>query len=91
MKFINQVKEKQIGVKLMDDYVKAAVLENEDEARLVKSILSKRGIPYFMRSYHDTAFDGLFQTQKGWGHVSAPAPYKEEVMEIISDIRKMAE
>ncbi len=75
----------------MDDYVKAAVLENEDEARLVESILSKRGIPHFMRSYYDTAFDGLFQTQKGWGHVSAPAPYKEEIIEIISDIRKMAE
>ena len=74
----------------MDDYVKAAVLENEDEARLVGSILSNRGIPHLMRSYYDTAFDGLFQTQKGWGHVSAPSSYKEDIIEIISDIRKMA-
>jgi hypothetical protein len=41
-----------------------------------------------MRSYYDTAFDGLYQTQKGWGYVSAPASYKDEIIEIISDIRK---
>jgi hypothetical protein len=72
----------------MDDYIKVVVLENEDEARLMESILSERGIPHLMRSYYDTAFDGLYQTQKGWGYVSAPASYKEEIIEIISDIRK---
>ncbi len=72
----------------MDDYVKTAMLENEDEARLVQSILTERGIPYLMRSYHDTAFDGLYQTLKGWGFVSAPVSYKEEVLKIISDIRE---
>jgi len=74
----------------MDDYIKTAILENEDEARLVDSILSERGIPHVMRSYYDTAFDGLYQTQKGWGHVSAPAACKSEIIEIISDIRKTA-
>ena len=72
----------------MDDYVKAAILENEDEARLIESILSERGIPHLMRSYYDTAFDGLYQTQKGWGYVSAPESFKDEIIEIISDIRK---
>ena len=72
----------------MDDFVKAAILENEDEARLIESILSERGIPHLMRSYYDTAFDGLYQTQKGWGYVSAPESFKDEINEIISDIRK---
>ena len=75
----------------MDEYIKAAILENEDEARLVESILTERGIPHLMRSYHDTAFDGLYQTQKGWGYVSAPESFKEEILEMISDIRKTAE
>jgi len=72
----------------VDDYVKAVILDNEDEARLIGSILSERGIPHRMRSYYDTAFDGLYQTQKGWGYVSAPESFKEEIIEIISDIRK---
>ena len=74
--------------KIVDDYVKAAILENEDEARLMESILSEKGIPHLLRSYYDTAFDGLYQTQKGWGYVSAPASHKDEIIEIISDIRK---
>jgi hypothetical protein len=72
----------------MEKYVKIVVLENDDEARLMESILTEREIPHMMKSYYDTAFDGLFQTQKGWGHVSAPASRREEIMEIVADLRK---
>jgi hypothetical protein len=72
----------------MEDYVKVATLENDIEAILVESILIELHIPYLMRSYYDTAFDGLFQTQKGWGYVSVPRSREEEVKEIISDLRK---
>ncbi len=74
----------------MEGYKKIATLENEIEARLLESILTERHIPHLMRSYHDTAFDGLFQTQKGWGYVGAPESYEEEIMEIISDLRRDA-
>ena len=79
------------AAKIVDDYVKAAILDNEDEARLIESILSERGIPHLMRSYYDTALDGLFQTQKGWGYVAAPEEYEAEVMEILADLREEAE
>jgi hypothetical protein len=72
----------------MEDYVKVATLENDIEATLVESILIELQIPYLMRSYYDTAFNGLFQTQKGWGYVSVPRSREEEVKEIISDLRK---
>jgi hypothetical protein len=44
-----------------------------------------------MVSYHDTAYDGLFQTQKGWGQVSAPTPFKQEILEILNAVRKDAQ
>ena len=75
----------------MEDYVKVTVLDNEIEAQLLDSILEERDIPHLMVSYHDTAYDGLFQTQKGWGHVSAPAPFKEEIREILEAVRKDAQ
>ena len=71
----------------MEDFKKAAILENEFEAQLVDSILVERGIPHRLRSYHDTAFDGLFQTQKGWGIVSSPEEHHQEVKEILADLR----
>jgi len=75
----------------MDDYVKVIVLDNEIEAQLLDSILSERDIPHLMVSYHDTAYDGLFQTQKGWGHVSAPALFKQEILEILGEVRRDAQ
>jgi ketol-acid reductoisomerase len=72
----------------MEDYKKAGILENEFEAQLVASVLAERGIPHLLRSYHDTAFDGLFQTQKGWGYVSAPEEYHQEIKEILEDLKQ---
>ena len=72
------------------EFKKITIIENEDEARLLDSILSERVIPHEIKTYYDTAFDGLYQSQKGWGHVSAPLPYHEEVKEIIADLRNEA-
>ncbi len=70
------------------DYIKIAVLENEVEARLLDSILTERKVPHLIRSYSDAAYDGIFQFQKGWGCIHAPASHQEEITEILSDLRK---
>ena len=72
----------------MEDFTKVIILENDIEANLLDSILDERGIPHIMQSYYDTAYDGLYQTQKGWGHVSAPFSYHEEIKEVVFDLRK---
>ena len=74
----------------MEEYTKVAILDNEIEARLLDSVLTEREIPHLMRSYHDTAYDGLFQTQKGWGIVSAPDSFHQEISEILADLREDA-
>jgi len=71
-----------------EEYSKVATLENEIEARLLESILNERKVPHLILSYYDTAYDGLYQTQKGWGHISAPRAYFQEIREIISIVRK---
>jgi hypothetical protein len=74
----------------MEAFTRVSVLENDIEAQLVDSILTERKVPHRMRSYHDTAYDGLYQSQKGWGYVRAPTMYHEEVLDIISDVRRAA-
>ena len=71
----------------MSDYEKIVVLGNQLEAKLIESILTERGIPHLIKSYYDSAYDGLFQAQKGWGHVLAPEEYKEEIKAIQQDLR----
>ncbi len=72
----------------MKEFEKIAVLENEIESLRLESELDARGIPYALRSYHDTAYDGLFQLSSGWGHVEAPPEYKDEIMGILEVIRQ---
>jgi len=48
----------------MKDLIKP---ENAAEANVIKMILEENGISSEIRSFHDTAYDGLFQTQYGWG------------------------
>ena len=40
---------------------------NEAEANVIQSVLEEHGITAEIRSFHDTAYDGLFQSQYGWG------------------------
>jgi hypothetical protein len=64
--------------------VKILVFNNEFEGKLLEAILNDRKIPHIIRSYHDSAYDGLWQTQSCWGHIEAPEIYKEEILEIYS-------
>jgi len=68
-------------------FIEVSVLENIIEAQVIESILTEQNIPHRIRSYHDTAYDGLFQFQKGWGQLCAPHTCKQEIIDILNDIR----
>jgi hypothetical protein len=53
---------------------------------LLDEILNEKQIPHLIRSYHDSAYDGLWQTQSGWGHVEAPEEYSDEILKIYSEM-----
>jgi hypothetical protein len=72
----------------MESFVQIAVLENTFEAQLVEAICEERGLPHRIRSFHDTAYDGLFQFQKGWGELQAPERFRTELLEIIENVRQ---
>ena len=52
----------------------------------MQKTLDQRKIPFVLKSYYDSALDGLFQLQKGWGHIEAPAEYEDEILQIYNDI-----
>jgi hypothetical protein len=70
----------------MEEFTKVLVLQNESEARLLDAVLKERAIPHLMRTYHDRAYDGLWQAQYGWGHVEAPVSRHREIREIYEDL-----
>ena len=69
-----------------DTFEKIIDLNNEFEASLIEEILNDRDIPFIIRSYADTAYDGVFQVQYGWGHLEAPLGFKDEIISIYNEI-----
>ena len=66
--------------------VKILILNNEIEANLIDGLLKEKEIPHLIRSYHDSAMDGLWQMQSGWGHLEAPEEFKDEILKIYSEM-----
>ena len=75
----------------MDEFRKIAVLDNMIEAQILDSMLDEQKIPHMMKTYHDSAYDGLFQASKGWGHVEAPEKNRPEILTILKDLRTRSE
>jgi hypothetical protein len=63
------------------------MLRNEIEAMHMATELERRGIPHVIRSFHDSAYDGLFQMQIGWGAVEAGEEHRKEIEEIYADLQ----
>lgn len=70
----------------MEKLERIIVLNNEFEARRLEEILLDRQIPFIIKSYHDTAYDGLWQTKSAWGHIEAPEKYRGEITQLYSEM-----
>jgi hypothetical protein len=65
--------------------IKLITPENEAEANVIKSILEENGIYAETKSFHDTAYDGLFQSQYGWGLIRVSEIDFPEAQRIIQE------
>lgn len=70
----------------MANLIRVVTLNNEIEANLIEELLKEKNIPFAFKSFHDTACDGIFQTQYGWGIIEADEKYKEEILSIYNDM-----
>lgn len=82
------LKYKIINKKFMARNEKIVILKNEIEANIMESTLKESKIPNIIVSYYDTAYDGLWQLQRGWGHIEAPGEYRDRILKIYNDISK---
>ena len=67
---------------------KIAVLRSEVEAERLDLELNRLKIPHVMASYRDSAFDGIYQIPKGWGHIEAPEAQASAILSVLEDLRK---
>jgi len=72
----------------MDQWVKAGTVENRFEGDRISQALQEAGIPFLIKCFLDTAYDGLYIPQKGWGVVMIPEKNREEAEKLISEVKK---
>jgi len=72
----------------MDQWVKAGTVENRFEGDRISQTLQEAGIPFLMKSFLDTAYDGLYIPQKGWGVVMVSEQNQEKAEKLISEVKK---
>jgi len=68
-------------------WIKAGVLENRFEGDRISQSLQAAEIPFLIKSFLDTAYDGLYVPQKGWGMVLVPQTFLEEAERIIAEVK----
>ena len=66
---------------------KGIVLNNRVEASFIEEALTEEGIPFYIKTFADGAYNGLFQVQFGWGQVMTDQQYRETVESILHDFR----
>jgi hypothetical protein len=59
---------------------------NEIEAQILSQVLDEENIPHRIRSFRDSAYDGIFQMQKGWGQLEAPESYRDRINDLAEKV-----
>ena len=68
------------------DMVRIHTVENRFEADLLVQALRHENIPVLLRRFEETAYDGLFVTQMGWGVILVPGDYEKEAARVVSRV-----
>jgi hypothetical protein len=68
------------------DMVRIHTVENRFEADLLMQALREEHIPTMLRRFEETAYDGLFVTQMGWGAILVPGDYEAEARSLIENV-----
>ncbi len=72
-------------------WIKAGVVENRFEGDRISQSLQEAGIPFMVKSFLDTAYNGLYVPQKGWGMVLVPESYLDEAEKVIGEVKNSFE
>lgn len=65
---------------------KIMIFQNAVEAARIREILDVNGIPHMITSFHDSAYDGLWQTQWGWGALEADEADESRILALLEEM-----
>ena len=64
--------------------------DNDAEAEALRSLLEEHNIYSEVISFHDTAYDGLYQSQFGWGVIKVSEKDRKRALQVIDGWKSAA-
>lgn len=71
----------------MSKYVHILDLNNSFEAGMLEEILKDNGVPFAIIPTEDTAFGSIEKMELGFGYLSAPEEYRDQIISLYQQIR----
>lgn len=68
--------------------VKLRVMDDRFQADLWCQALEQRGIPHLLRTYEDTAYDGIYVSQRGYGVIYVEEEHLESARRVDEDLAR---
>jgi hypothetical protein len=72
-------------------FVTVHTLANRFEGDLLVQALEREDIPVLLRGFEETAYDGLFVGQRGWGWLQVPEAHEARAKEVIARVSRDVE
>jgi len=69
-----------------ETFVPVKVAENAFEADRIRAGLEQEGLTVLVRTFEDTAYDGIYVAQKGWGYIEVPEDEKERAERLVEEL-----
>ena len=71
----------------MSEIVRIAEIHNEVEAAKIESFCKEDGLVFNIRTFSDSAYDGIFESATGWGYIEAPEQFRDQILAIVENVR----
>jgi len=71
-----------------EELVTAAVLAGPIQAQVIVHLLEEENIPHLIHRFDETAFNGIFVAQKGWGELRVPPNRLDWVKGLVAGVEK---
>ena len=69
-----------------ETFVPVKVAENAFEADRIRTALEQEGFTVLVRTFEDTAYDGIYVAQKGWGYIEVPEDERERAEMLVKEL-----
>ncbi len=70
------------------EFVPVKVAGTAFEADRFRAALEQEGFRVMLRTFQDTAYDGIYVAQKGWGYVEVPRDDQERAERIVRELEQ---